>query len=268
MITQFKDWYSLDEVAEMFECKVEDINHFIEARKLNFVLWLEDEPGYIHDGNTSSAYPPCHTRLFGLWDFIAPTRRGEGPIVYQIDADNPEEGLHKSFHVAVKSRWEALELVHEKKYPFMIYHEGYDKYLLATQVYTLGCNSKTAKKVILRTEFERFKSTMTSAKDHSSMIAEVIDKEHPWYSENLAHAINAWFALYADHEGHKGDNAFKPHGGHKKMIEKWLQDHFDKSITPTARQNIAAIVSPCKFPGQGSCPPWHDKKHTSEKKHP
>ncbi|MGD9947673.1 MAG: hypothetical protein AB7U29_04235 [Desulfobulbus sp.] len=255
MITQFKDWYSLDEVAEMFECTVDDINHFIDARKIDFVVWLENEQGYVHDWNVKCR--PAETRLFGLWYPIGPQKPGDGPIVYKIDADNPEKGLYEGFAHVVETRNDALELASEKKYPFIIYHSDYKKYLLANQVYTIGCNSKTAKKVILRTEFERFKSTMTN--DSSGVISEILNKEHPWYSENLALAVNAWIALYSDHEGRKGDNAFKPYGGHKKMIASWLEDHFNKDTSPTARESIAAVVSPCKAPGQGSCPPWHAK---------
>ncbi len=262
MITQFKDWYTIGEVAEMLECKVDDINHFIEAGKIDFVVWLENEPGHVYDWNTSDKYPPVETRLFGLWYPIGPSKPGEGPIVYKIDADSPEKGMYEGFAHVADTRSEALELASEKKYPFIIYHSYYGKYLVANNFHTIGCNSKTAKKVILRTEFERFKSTMTSAKDHSSMIAEVLNKDHPWYSPELAIAVDAWFALYADHEGHKDDNAFKPNGGHPEMIEKWIEYNSEKSITPTARKRIAAVVSPCSTTGPGTCPPWNGKKNT------
>lgn len=272
MIAQFKDWYSIEEVAEMFECKVDDIHHFIQADKLKPVLWFENEPG-VWDHGEDGKYDII---LNGLWACLSSFRHsmnGGRPIVYKIEADDQEKCFTEAFPIIKDSFKEAYE--YKNKYQeeakdagvkkgfglhILAHEEG--KFLITSSVKRFFGDSKTAKKVILRKELDKFKSIVTL--NHSSRTSEILNENHPWYSPELALAIQSWFALYADHEGRKGNNAFKPHGGHPKMIEDWLNDNYSKDTSKAARERIASVVSPCSMTGSGSCPPWH-KKNTPKK---
>lgn len=255
MITQFKDWYTIEEVSEIFECKTEDIIHFIRAGKLNTVLWLDNAKGVYDHGERGQ----FDISLNGLWATLTPHRfglkNGDTPVVYNIEAENPEKSFKETFSHTVSSIDEVIELKKDGFYHAFAYDSS--RFIIATSVTRVNIDTDTVTEVILRKEIDSFKSIITM--NHSNRVSEILNKDHPWYSPELAFAINAWFALYADHEGRKGENAFKPHGGHKQMIASWLEDNFDKDTSPTSREHIAAVVSPCRAPGQGSCPPWHAK---------
>lgn len=157
MITQFKSWYTIDEVAEIFECKVEDIIHFIQAGKLNTVFWLNNEPAIIDDGDGNR----YDILINGLWASLSSMRYGLGhgdmPVIYSIDADNPEKGFEDTFDHIVPSWDEALEC---KKNGFHFIFAGIiqEKYILATSVTRIYGDSRTAKDVVLKKELEKFKS--------------------------------------------------------------------------------------------------------------
>jgi hypothetical protein len=259
MIAQFKDWYGIEEIAEMFECKVDDINHFIKSGKLNTVLWFDDEPAILDYGDGKE----YETRIRGLWSTLKPLRygliAGDKPVVYSLNHEDPEKSFSDAFERIVSSIEEAFAL---KKDGFSHIIAGVfqDKFIVTDRVFRFYGDSKTAKRVVLKKELDDFKSIVTL--NHSNRVSEILNNDHPWYSSELAIAVNAWFALYADQEGNKGDNAFKPNGGHPEMIKKWLKDNFEKSTTPTSRERIASVVSPSSITGPGTCPPWNSKKNT------
>jgi hypothetical protein len=93
---------------------------------------------------------------------------------------------------------------------------------------------------------------------NDTMLANLLDENHNWYSRELAIAVKAWLELYADHEGHRGSNDYKPFGGHPEQIAEWLEKNYGKVTTPDARGRIAAVVNPCAIPGAGKCKKWHD----------
>lgn len=76
----------------------------------------------------------------------------------------------------------------------------------------------------------------------------ILDQQHPWYSELLAVAVKGWVELYSTRHGNRGDNAFKPHGGHIKMIEEWLNKE-DSSLSKTSIEYLAKVINPSKSGG-------------------
>ncbi len=71
-----------------------------------------------------------------------------------------------------------------------------------------------------------------------------MDREHPYFSEELEMAIAAWTELYE-----KG--AINPKRGHKGQIQKWLKAHYPKA-TRGAMERVATVVNPNKKGGAPS----------------
>jgi hypothetical protein len=157
MIAQFKDWYGIEEIAEMFECKVEDINHFIQSGKLNTVLWFDDEPAILDYGDGKE----YEIRIRGLWSTLKPLRygliAGDKPVVYSLNHEDPEKSFGDAFERIVSSIEEAFAL---KKDGFSHIIAGViqDKFIVTDRVFRCYGESKTAKTVVLKKELDNFKS--------------------------------------------------------------------------------------------------------------
>lgn len=68
---------------------------------------------------------------------------------------------------------------------------------------------------------------------------------HPCYARNLAIALEAWTALYANGSGEK------PRGGHKNHIKQWLAKRYPE-MTKEMTDRIAVLVNP--DPNGGATP--------------
>lgn len=84
---------------------------------------------------------------------------------------------------------------------------------------------------------------------HGSEITAILDPEHPWYSELLAYAVQAWIELYSTRDGRSGDNTYKPSGGHIKMIEDWLTKQNSRLLTPTSIGYLGKVINSSKRGG-------------------
>ncbi len=86
-------------------------------------------------------------------------------------------------------------------------------------------------------EAERFSNEHALTLRSNSDTPSYLNKNHPMKSPQLAAAIQAWVALFAD-------NTFDPRGrAVKQRIEEWLtKNHGELSIT--ARENIATLINP------------------------
>lgn len=71
-----------------------------------------------------------------------------------------------------------------------------------------------------------------------------IDRDHPYYSEELEMAITAWTALYQNGE-------IKKNKSHKEQLRKWLKVHYPKA-TQGAIDRVATVINPNK---KGGAPP-------------
>lgn len=81
-----------------------------------------------------------------------------------------------------------------------------------------------------------------------SHLSKILDPTHPWHSENLAMAVNAWLELYANREGNRNDSTFKPPGGNTRLIEEWL-DERNPNIGKTTKEHFRVIINPDKRGG-------------------
>jgi len=86
-------------------------------------------------------------------------------------------------------------------------------------------------------EAERFSNEHALTLRSNSEMPSYLDKNHPMKSPQLAVAIQAWVALFAD-------GTFDPKGrAVKKRIEEWLAKNHGK-LSTTARENIATLINP------------------------
>jgi len=83
---------------------------------------------------------------------------------------------------------------------------------------------------------------------NENQLAKILDSNHPWHSENLAMAVNAWLELYANREGNRNDSTFKPPGGNTKLINDWLKEK-NQSIGTTTQEHFRVIINPDKRGG-------------------
>ncbi|EGW22313.1 hypothetical protein [Methylobacter tundripaludum] len=73
-----------------------------------------------------------------------------------------------------------------------------------------------------------------------------LDPKHPAFSDELSIAIQAWNAVL-DH------NPDRPkQGSRKKLIEEWLETHYQKTLSREARIRIATLLNPDKNGGAPS----------------
>lgn len=159
-----KDWYSIEEVAEILGCKVEDVNHFIQAGKIKPALWFDNEPAILDHGR-EERYPIA---LNGLWDCLCSLRyslQGSQPVVYPIeDPNNRVESFEREFTIV-----DSFEKAIEKKdiHPHIFRHHvpgEPEKILVSLSVTRFDGGSKTAKKVILNADLQRFRAERNLAK--------------------------------------------------------------------------------------------------------
>jgi hypothetical protein len=157
MIARFKDWYGIEEVAEMFECRVEDINHFIQSGKLNTVLWFDDEPAILDYGDGKEH----EVRIRGLWSTLKPLRygliAGERPVVYSINYEDHEKSFSDAFGRIVSSLEEAF-ILKKDGFPHIITGVIHDKFIVTDRVFRCYGESKTAKTVVLKKELDNFQT--------------------------------------------------------------------------------------------------------------
>lgn len=86
-------------------------------------------------------------------------------------------------------------------------------------------------------------------------IAKILDKSHPWHSEPLATAVNAWVTLYSERHGNKHDNQYKPKdGGNTKLIDEWLSTFVDKNMGNATKGHYRFIINPDKKTGPTKLP--------------
>lgn len=81
----------------------------------------------------------------------------------------------------------------------------------------------------------------------------ILNSRHPWYSEPLANAVQAWIELYSKREGNKLDNSYRPAGGNSNLIDKWLDAHI-KNIGKTTKEHYRFIINPSKQGGPKKIP--------------
>ena len=87
-----------------------------------------------------------------------------------------------------------------------------------------------------------------SAAEDKPDLRKVFDKDHPWHSQQLLLAINAWMALYGNRKDSPAE--FKPPGGNIALIVEWLDRHkANMAISATTVQHIATLVNPDKSKG-------------------
>lgn len=172
-----------------------------------------------------------------LWDYINPTK-DQNDITQAIFTEFNEELGEDDYFVPFS--FEAGEVVQT--------------------------NVACSRLVIMKESLEKFerenqnflKCLETPVND--TILSKLLDPDHNWYSSELAIAVKAWIELYADHEGHRGSNDFKPFGGHPEMIAEWLEKNHGKKTTHEARVRIAAVVNPCQITGAGKCQKWHGQQ--------
>jgi len=133
---------------------------------------------------------------------------------------------------------------------------------IAPEITTTGFGGSQETKIFSNIEpkqRDNFQSEEDCLTKNVSEINEILNKNHPWHSPKLAMAVEAWIALYANHEGKKDLNEFKPYGGHIKMIKDWLQISKKRTCSGAERDHIANVVNPAPGSGPGGCKPWHTK---------
>jgi hypothetical protein len=81
-----------------------------------------------------------------------------------------------------------------------------------------------------------------------SSLAMVLDKSHPWHSEPLATAVNAWLDLYSKREGNKLDNSHRKPGGNTRLINDWIDKNLE-NIGESTRKHYRVIINPSKQGG-------------------
>lgn len=96
-------------------------------------------------------------------------------------------------------------------------------------------------------EFRRFRSKYAGFVGHSDGIPPYLDSSHEWYSPNLAAAVQAWMALFAEGNFRKGPK------GAIDQIESWLMANTNE-LSPTARGYISKVVNPKKTKDGGAPP--------------
>lgn len=84
---------------------------------------------------------------------------------------------------------------------------------------------------------------------NEATIAKVLNPKHPWHSEPLAHAVKAWLELYANRDGNRHDNAYRPPQGNTVYVNKWLTDNIDKNMGDTTRGHYCYVINPSKQGG-------------------
>ena len=163
MIAQFKDWYTIDEAAEILECKVDDVDHFIKAGKIKPVFWFDNEPA-IEDYGKGETYPISVNGLYACLISVRYSLHGLQPVVYPIDDQtNRMESFERAFTI-----FDSFGAAREKKdtYPHIMRHHEpgeQEKILAAVSVTRFYGGSKTAKQVILHADLEQFKAERNSA---------------------------------------------------------------------------------------------------------
>lgn len=84
-------------------------------------------------------------------------------------------------------------------------------------------------------------------------LAMILDEDHPWHSEPLAKAVQAWLELYSTREGNRHDNSHRPPHGNTKLINDWFAIHVGK-IGNTTLEHYRFIINPSKQGGPTKIP--------------
>lgn len=94
-------------------------------------------------------------------------------------------------------------------------------------------------------EFRRFRDKYGSSAARTDEIPQYLDSGHSLGSPQLAIAIQAWLALFAD-------GTFDPKGkAVKQCIEQWLAKNHGE-LSNHARENIATLILPKKYKDGGT----------------
>ncbi|KAB2889331.1 MAG: hypothetical protein F9K32_13105 [Desulfobulbaceae bacterium] len=167
-----KEWYSVEEVAEIIDCNVDDIIYFIHAGIVEPLLWFENEPATWEDGKGSEQHAVI---LNGLYASLIPLKyplHGSHPVIYSVELDSFEESFSKAFLRVFDSFEDALKCREEVKKdclpePFILSHPKADKWLATWSLLRFNGESKTAKKVILKGDVAKIRSIVGQAREEN-----------------------------------------------------------------------------------------------------
>jgi hypothetical protein len=216
-------FYTAEQLAERWECNVEDINHLIETdelktrerlaakngKELSEVIMIDgpDEIGeFFHDREADLA------RMGAEWTLEDELKTIHFEFCNKNIVNNI--GAYKG-----KTDFEILE------------DEGaFDRVITAAEV----------------SRFEREHGECTKQNEEQQS-ASLNKPCHPCYSEELAVAVAAWKELYSV------SNGAKPNGGHKKLISDWVRNAYP-TLSNEAVGRIATLVNPDKKGGASPTP--------------
>lgn len=205
-------FYAVEQLANRWECKIEDIEHLIEVGEL-----MTADKGAARYGKRA-----LMLRFFYDYESYEYHKRDESfsdeftiPIF-----DEPGSGMTEAVIEAfIKEQMGVMESQGEL-----------EQVILASDV--------------LRFEREHGDQAESTTEDDSRQTARNVP-DHPCYSEELAIAVAAWSELYAEHDGQK------PNGGHKKAIESWLRKNHPK-LSDNGIDRISTMINPLKSGGAPS----------------
>ncbi|MRR56983.1 MAG: hypothetical protein EG824_02040 [Deltaproteobacteria bacterium] len=226
MLLPEKEWYSIEEVAERWGVKQEDIEHYLETRRLWATVRLTDAVlSYVgEDGQYGT--PSKHSGRYVIVDF-------------EKVAWNSSDicDLHAR-SIVVGKRSDQMNLDDQVELgsdtPLLL---PADHKFSVMQSYAINKNDLVimAREVKL---FERKCKTSSDADDENCTernagIPPYLDPKHPYFSKKLEAAISAWLAMY-------GSGSFHGKRGHKAEIMKWVENN-RKEKYDLSNQAIEAI---------------------------
>lgn len=206
-------FYTVEQLANRWECKIEDIEHLIEVGEL-----MTADKG-------AARYGKKTLMLRFFWDpYAYNDHLGDESFSdeYTIPIfDEPGSGMTEA----------GIELFIKEQMGVMASQGELEQVILASEV--------------LRLEREHGDQAGSTTEDELRQTASRNIPDHPCYSEELAIAVAAWSELYSESDGKK------PNQGHKKYIEAWLRENHPK-LSSNSIDRISTMINPLKSGGAPS----------------
>lgn len=210
------EWYTIAEVAKRWDVPEEHVDRYLEAGKLSATIKMRLAPlEFCKDGDTNFT----KVRLVGgKYTIFSYHRIHWAPDVNGLQVCDLKECCVWLFSLSEDRKYRVVE-------PYLI-------------------NKKEIR--IMAEEIIRFekKHTIVSEPDNAEQLRQCPDSylnpNHPFYSEELATAVNVWLGIYGS------GGKYKSKESHKAQIKKELMNC---GLSKTAIDRIATLVNPNKDGG-------------------
>jgi hypothetical protein len=231
------DFYHLYEAAKLLECEENDLLKWGASGKIDLCVWYEGHLDIFFLSEEDFTGRPAPRKNETVMAFL--------PIVKEDIMRFFIPGVSRSNGNMYIDRlmWPGCD---SPLCPIWVDDEWRPRYLEPTKndLFIMRETFDT-----LKAELHKSPLELVAPSFVDSEMVKILDPLHPWHSELLAFAVQAWLELYSEREGKRNDNQYNPPGGHIAMIQKLLSQKKSNLLTQTSIEYLGKVINPCKAGG-------------------